>query len=231
MLNLFGIGFHFYGLLIGIGIWVAYEIALFRKRSIVDKKTIERILLWVVVGGILGARLYHVIDYWQKYYILSPIKIFYVWEGGLGIWGAIVGGMVTAYLYCLINKLSFLSTLDDLILGLPVAQAIGRLGNFVNGELYGKNGEPLFAYEAVLNFVLFVILWQVSKKLTRRGALSGVYLIGYGLIRITLEGLRPDSAIWRYADIPVAILFGIISIVIGIVFLCGVRPQKMFPRS
>lgn len=216
MFNLFGLSIHLYGLLIGIGVWIAFEIALGRKKKQIEKKVLENVLPWAVLGGIIGARLYHVVDFWNRYYVFQPIKIFYVWEGGLGIWGAIVGGVMAIYIYCLTKKLNFLKILDDLIVGVPLAQAIGRVGNRVNGELFGKNGEPLFAYEAVMNLILFGILWKISRKKTKPGQLSGIYLLGYGLIRVLLEGMRPEEIIWKIGGVPTAVIFGVISVLVGI---------------
>ena len=219
MIEFLGIKVYLYGLLIGMGVWAAIEISLARKKTDKEKKDLENVLPWVVLGGIVGARLYHVIDFWARYYSFDPIKMFYVWEGGLGIWGAIVGGMLAIFIYCLIKKLNFLKTLDDLIVGVPLAQAIGRVGNRVNGELFGKNGELLFAYEALLNLILFGLLIYLSRfpRYARNdGRISGVYLCGYGLIRVFLEGLRPEEIIWKIGGIPVAVVFGVISILIGI---------------
>lgn len=231
MLNLFGLKIHLYGLLIGIGVWAAYEISLWRKKESADKKFIENIIYWAVIGGVVGARVYHVVDFWQRYYSQNLIKIFYVWEGGLGIWGALVGGFVGIYLYCLRNKANLMQTLDSLIVGVPLAQAIGRLGNFVNGELYGKNGEPLFAYEAVLSVVLFMFLWDSSTKQPKSGVLTGIYLMGYGTIRILLEGMRSDEIIWKIGGFPVAIIFGITSVLLGIVLVLKRFDQRNESRS
>jgi len=214
--EIFGLKIYLYGLLIGVGVWAAIEIALARKKTQAEKKLLEKAFPWVVLGGIVGARLYHVIDFWSRYYTYNPLKIFYVWEGGLGIWGAIVGGVMALYIYGLTKKLNFLKTLDDLIVGVPLAQAIGRVGNRVNGELFGKNGEPLFAYEAVLNLILFGLLWKSAKKKSRSGYLAGVYLIGYGVIRIFLEGIRPGEIIWRVGGVPMAIIFGVAAVGVGI---------------
>lgn len=227
MIEVYGLKIHIYGLLIGLGVWAAIEIALARKKTQKEKKMLESVLPWVVLGGVIGARLYHVIDFWQRYYVFQPIKVFYIWEGGLGIWGAILGGVVAVYLYCLKKKQSLLNTMDDLIVGVPLAQAIGRVGNRVNGELFGKNGEPLFAYEAVLNLILFGILWKQGRKKTKKGLLAGVYLIGYGLIRIFLEGMRPDEIIWRIGGVPTAIIFGGISILVGIFLAIRINEQMV----
>jgi len=220
VIEILGIKVYLYGLLIGIGIWLAIEIALVRKKTQAEKKLLEKVFPWVVLGGIVGARLYHVIDFWARYYSFDPIKMFYVWEGGLGIWGAIAGGVMAVYIYCLTKKLNFLKVLDDLIVGVPLAQAIGRVGNRVNGELFGKNGEPLFAYEAVLNLILFVILVYISgfrvKARNDRIPTAGVYFLGYGLIRIFLEGMRPEEIIWKIGGIPTAVIFGVVAIITGV---------------
>ena len=222
MFEIFGLKIYLYGLLIGVGVWAAIEIALARKKTQAEKKLLEKAFPWVVLGGIVGARLYHVIDFWSRYYTYNPLKIFYVWEGGLGIWGAIIGGVMALYIYGLTKKLNFLKTLDDLIVGVPLAQAIGRVGNRVNGELIGNNGEPLFAYEAILNLILFgslIYLCRLPRSPRRPrndGRISGVYLCGYGLIRIFLEGMRPEEIIWRIGGVPTAVIFGVISVLVGI---------------
>lgn len=214
MFEIFGITFYLYGLLIGLGVWVAIEIAL-ANRGEIKKKILEKAILWAVLGGVIGARLYHVIDYWKRYYSLNPLKTIYFWEGGLGIWGAIGGGLLGLLIFCYFNKLKFLRYLDVLVIGVPLAQTIGRIGNFVNGELYGKNGEPLFLYEGVLSLCLFGILWKVSRKQKRVGVISGIYLAGYGLIRVLLENLRPQEIIWKLFNVPVAIIFGVLAVSLG----------------
>ena len=146
-------------------------------------------------------------------------KIWAVWEGGLGIWGAVLGAIFGVFLYGYFKKKNVWPVLEALAIGAPIAQAIGRLGNWVNGELYGKNGEPLFACEALLNLSLFVILLTLRKKKTFSGKLLGVYLIGYGVIRILLEGIRPNEIIWRINGVPTAMIFGLLSLAIGFLIL------------
>lgn len=213
MFNLFGVTVHLYGIILGVGVWVGLEIAVRVRPK--DKKEIEEGFFWALGFGLLGARLYHMVDYWQRYYQYNFWKIFAVWEGGLGIWGAIVGAVIGLLIYSRIKKIKLLPLLDAFAVGAPMAQAIGRLGNWANGELTGKNDEPLFAYEAFLNVLLFSILWKISKNKIRPGKLFGVYLIGYGIIRILLEKMRPNEIIWMIGEIPTAIIFGVGSMVAG----------------
>src|SRR3989339_1233857 len=179
MIDVFGFHIYLYGLIIGFSIVLAWEISrrAARKKG-VDEKTIENAFYWTVGVGIVGARVYHVIDLWE-YYSVQPEKIMYLWNGGLAIWGAITGGFVGLWISWRLSKrrFRFVELTDVGVLGLPLAQAVGRLGNWVNGELYGKNGEPLFACEALLNLSLFVILLTLRKKKTFSGKLLGVYLI------------------------------------------------------
>ncbi len=223
---MFGITFHPYGLVIGLGIFAALEasVRLAKARGI-DQKIIEKLFWWVVISGVIGARLYHVIDKWQTIYSLNPISVFFVWNGGLGIWGAIIGGIIALIAFIKTQKLknsrtrNLIELLDIGTFGLPLGQAIGRWGNFFNNEIVGRNGEPLFLYESILNLVLFVILILVAKKTKRAGRVVGVYLIGYGFIRFVLEPLRPDAIVWKISGIPTAMIFSAIAIVSGTYFI------------
>lgn len=230
MINVLGLNFHLYGLILGVAMLAALEISKqVAKVKGVSEKEIEKLFILTVTMGVVGARLYHVADWWQRYYYFHPEKVFFLWEGGLGIWGAVIGGSLGLWL-CknfFRIKVKFLDLSDIAVSGLPVAQAIGRLGNMVNGELYGASGEPLFAYEGALNLILFAILWK-NRKTKRRGALTGIYLIGYGVIRALLENLREEAVIWRIAGVPVAVIFSLIAIALGAFILLqkpGGRPR------
>ena len=231
MIELWGLKIHGYGLMIGLGIWLAWEVAL--RFGKVKSEIIERLALPTIFWGIVGARAYHVIDLWE-YYRSDLVKIFFLWNGGLGIWGAILGGLAYLAYFSRKSKTNFFELSDSIVIGLPLAQAVGRVGNFINGELYGKNGEPLFAWEGGLNIILFFILLYVSgfriksgmttnvdglpqstKRLSNDGVTTGIYLIGYGIVRIVLENFRSEQIIWRAGGVPVAIWFGWISVVIG----------------
>lgn len=224
MFNLFGINFHLYGLLIGVGIWCGFEAGLRTYPKL--KKEMEEVFWWALATGLVGARLYHVVHYWERYYQTNLDKIPAVWDGGLGIWGGMIGAILGLGIYSWYRRKYFLPLLDAFTVGAPLAQAIGRLGNFVNGELTGKNGEPLFAYEATLNMILFGILWIEAKKNPKPGIVAGFYLAGYGLVRVILEGLRPADVIWMVAEVPVAIIFGLLAILFGVAVVWMVRKTR-----
>lgn len=220
-IKLFGLTFHPYGFILGLAILAAFEASLRLAKAIkIERKTVERLFVWVVLGGIIGARIYHVVDKWKEIYSLDPVSSLYLWNGGLGIWGAIGGGLISLLAYWLIRlrkQIDLLSLADVVLFGVPLGQAIGRWGNFFNNEIVGKNGEPLFLYESTLDLVLFGVLVKVSHmgQVGRMGHVAGGYLIGYGLIRFALEPLRPESMIWKIADLPMASLVSAAAILLG----------------
>lgn len=204
--EVWGFTFHIYGLILGLAVLASFEVSkrVARKRGFLDKE-IEGLFWLVVSGGIIGARLYHVVDQW-KIYSANIWSILYVWNGGLAIWGAVGGGVVGALIWRRLNqtKRSLLEILDVMFVGLPLGQAIGRWGNFFNNEIVGEKGEPLFFYESILNLILFLIILSAQYRVKRTGIVTGVYLLGYGLIRLGLEPLRPETIIWKIGSFPVA---------------------------
>lgn len=246
MIEIFKIKFHLYGLFIGLGIWAASEASyrLSKKRKI-KEKTFNQLLIWVIAGGILGARVYNIIENWD-YYQQDLTKILKIWQGGLGIWGAVIGGALTIlafhYLKGRKEKIKLTNLLDVVAIGVPLGQAIGRWGNFFNKEIYGKitslpwgwymetTGEkhhPLFLYESILNFLLFFLLWQRSKnKKTKSGEIAVMYLMGYGIIRFCLEWLRPEEMRWEIQGIPMAVILAITSFSLGLIFYLKNRKQS-----
>ncbi|MFH0942971.1 MAG: prolipoprotein diacylglyceryl transferase [Candidatus Beckwithbacteria bacterium] len=209
--------FHLYGLMIGLGVLVGSWAASKKYREVWDG------LLWAVGGGIIGARLYHVIDYWS-YYSQNLTKIIAVWQGGMGIFGGILGGALGLLIFSQ-SKKKWLKLLDAGALGLPLGQAIGRWGNFFNQELYGypstlpwaiyikpenrlvqfmdyKYFQPLFLYESLWCLSVFIILWRLSRRWPLgQGKWLAAYLFLYGLGRFFLEFLRLNP--WQIGGINV----------------------------
>ena len=168
------------------------------------------IALWGVPFALVGARLYYVAFEWA-YYAANPVKILYVWEGGLAIYGGVIGGIIGALLLAKIKKLSFFALADMTMPSLLLGQAIGRWGNFFNGEAYGNLVEnaalqffpyavnvggawyqATFFYESAWDFLGFLILWFTRKKWGKGDGFFW-YFILYGLGRVWIEGLRSDS--------------------------------------
>ncbi len=260
MFRFAGLEFHLYGFLIGLVVVGAYQIAI-KVGSLrgIAEKDLNRLSWWVISFGIIGARMYHVIDLWGEFYKQNLINIFFLWNGGLGIWGAIIGGLLGLILFRILQhsplggrvlqtgskQIPLLNLLDVIVVGVPLGQTIGRLGNFFNQELYGKvsnlpwsiyitqtkqRHHPLFAYEAILNLILFIFLWK-NRKIKKTGWLTGVYLCGYSIIRILLEPLRPEAIVWKIFGVPMASLMGVIMFFLGLILIFWQKRQFYKPHS
>jgi len=176
-----------YGLTIAISILICTLVAEYLAKK--ENKNTD--ILWgsvfyTIVSGVIGARIYHVIDRWD-YYELFPTRIFYLWNGGLGIIGGIILGGSALYIYLYMKKQDVLSWMDLGALVAPIGQALGRWGNVFNNELI-----PLAYYEMALDWILFVTLILVYKKRASRpkGLMLSMYLAGYALIRTILHPFR-----------------------------------------
>ena len=190
---------------IGIGVWLTAREA---ERKGFKKEDIYDIAIWIIFGGLIGARLFHVLDHWSDEYAMNPIRVFYIWEGGLAIWGAIVGGLISGALIAWRRGWRFSKLLDAAAPGLVLAQAIGRIACVITGDAMGKptNGPigfaytspnalvpklgvyytPMPVYELVVNLGMFAILWQLRKRDWLDGKLFLIYLTLYSLERFFL---------------------------------------------
>jgi phosphatidylglycerol:prolipoprotein diacylglycerol transferase len=219
---------HWYGVLImGGAIAAAFVAQWGAKRRGLDSNTIWDMLPWLLIAGIIGARIWHIltpplsmvemgID--THYYLTHPLDAIAIWNGGLGIPGAIIGGVLALFIYCLVKKQKFSVWLDIVAPGVILAQAIGRVGNFLNQELYGSPSNlpwaifidpskrlpqfaqvatyhPLFAYEILWNLLNFGVLMYLTLKVAKKlldGDIFLVYMMFYAVGRFLLEFLRLD---------------------------------------
>lgn len=205
------INIYFYGIIIVFGILLCmYLIEKLSKNKGIEKDHLESLYFYLIIFGILGARIYSVLFFDFKYYKYNFWEIFKIWHGGIAIQGAIIAGTLTLYLYCKKNKLNLLKYLDIFALVMPLGQAIGRWGNFFNEELYGKissvpwaiyiqktgfHHHPIFIYEFILNLLFFFILLKIFKKHYEEGKIFLLYILGYGIIRFFMEFLRIDNTL------------------------------------
>lgn len=228
-----------YGIMISLGVIAAVVVASWEaKRRGESVDHLLNMLLLVLPLGIVGARLYHVVDQWQEVYSRDPMLIF--GGRGLGIYGAVIGGFVGLLIYTKWKKLSTLRWLDICAPGLIMAQAIGRWGNFFNQELYGYPSDlpwairiepehrlpqfatferfhPLFLYESLWNLAGFAFLMLAARKMRRQllaGEIFALYVVWYGIGRLILEGFKPE--VWRLAGIPTAQWIAAIAIVVTV---------------
>ncbi len=177
--------FHWYGFFIGLAMVVGYTIA-----EKIEPK-VSKVAPWILIGGIIGARTWYVVDMWE-YYQANTSGVLRIWEGGLSIWGGLIGGMLGLFIYQQTNKLTDTwKILGAIVTALPLAQAIGRVGNAVNGEFTQRVGIlPWWGAEALLDLILFAVLWGPILRGQSSQVKVGVYLAGYGLIRLVLQPYR-----------------------------------------
>ena len=229
-----------YSFLILVGIILGGYLGLKEaKRKGMNKDIFIDVLFYGVLIGILGARIYYVL-FNLDYYIPNPGEILQVWNGGLAIHGGVIAGAIFLYFYTKKKKINFWLLLDVMVVGLILAQAIGRWGNFFNGEAYGRdvtleflknlhlpqfiikgmyiNGiyrEPTFLYESILNLIGFIILISIRKiKQLKTGMIFSAYLVWYGITRCIIESFRSDSLM--LGSIKVAQLISILGVILGI---------------
>lgn len=252
--NLFGIDIAFYGLIIGIGMMLGMAIV-FREVKITGQKMDNYldIALFCIIFSIIGARIYYVIFQWEHYKD-NLLSIFNIRQGGLAIYGGIIGGVLTGYIIARIKKLNFWQIGDTACLGLLVGQIIGRWGNFFNREAFGGDSEGLFAmrinvndplanvrvpdgvsyideahqwiqvqptflYESVWNLALLIIIMIFRKKKKYYGEVFMWYLLGYGIGRFIIEGMRTDQLIIPVINYPVSQLLSLLIVIVMMALL------------
>jgi len=211
---------HFYGLMIGLGVVVSIIVTTRRYgRMGGDTAIVEKLLVWAVVAGVLGARIAYAAPRFSQIADRGFWRLFAIWEGGLALYGGLTAGVIVGVWLVRRNQGDVPMILDAAAIGIPLAQAIGRWGNYFNQELFGTPSElpwaveiaerfrpaeyvdsatfhPVFLYESLWNLaiVIPVVLWVEKRFNMRRGNLFLVYVIAYGLARFALEFIRTDAA-------------------------------------
>jgi len=213
-----------YGLFLVLGTIIALLIALnLAKHYKFKKDLVFDLTFWLIIAGVLGARIYDVFLE-LPYYLKNPLKIFYIWEGGVAIHGAIIAGVIVIYLFSKKYKINFWSLSAITITVLPLAQAIGRFGNYFNQELFGKPTNlawgipiklshrpleyieftyfhPTFLYESLGLIIIFLILYITSYYFFQKQKVSSnlykqltlIYLSSYSVLRFFIEFIRIDK--------------------------------------
>ena len=208
--------FRWYGLMYICGFVAAYFIILSgvkRKGLPLNKDQVADLIFTVAVGVILGGRLGYILFYNFSFYLSHPLKLFAVWEGGMSFHGGLAGALLASLYFIRKHQLRFYPLADIGFLAAPIGLGFGRIGNFINGELYGRATDlpwgivfpaggplprhPSQLYEAFLEGpVMFLILYLVSKKVHRDGVVIWSFIALYGLFRFLVEFVRePDEQI------------------------------------
>lgn len=244
--NLFGIqglNIAWYGVIIASGLVLGIVLASLRarRRGWSADLVLDFILLAVPLA-IIGARAYYVAFEWD-YFAANPGKIIAINQGGLAIYGAVIGGFLAAFIFSKAAKFPFLKLIDLVIPSLILGQAIGRWGNFVNQEAFGalitnpklqffplavyiqSLGEwhqATFFYESACNAILLIVTLLLGRKGVKDGTLLATYFIGYGIARAVIEGLRTDS-LYLFGNIRISQVLSAVLVLVGIVLLILIK--------
>lgn len=196
-----------------LGVWLCKKLADLTKQG-PTPKDYDDFLTWAVIGTILGGRLGYVLFYQLDYYLQAPLEAFQIWHGGMSFHGGMLGVIAAAWLYAKSRKFGFFAFTDVLACVTPIGLGLGRLANFVNGELYGRvtdvpwgvvfprGGElprhPSQLYEATLEglalFVMMLVFVRIPSLRNKPGVLSGLFLTEYAVFRFVVEFFREPDA-------------------------------------
>lgn len=240
---------HWYSIILFVAFLIGGMLALKEaKKWKIQEDYMVNLFFYLIPIALIGARLYFVL-FNLDYYSVNPIDIFKVWEGGLAIHGGIIAGLLFIIFYTKKYKVNTLRILDILVVSLILGQAIGRWGNFMNGEAYGPattlenlqnlhipefiingmniNGvyyQPTFLYESIWCIIGFIgLLIFRRNKYTKIGMTSAVYLVWYSIGRLFIEGLRQDSLM--LGNFKIAQIVSLSLIIIGVIMFIKIKRQ------
>lgn len=209
-IKLFGFSISLYGSVILLAIFsVRFAVGKYIVKKDFKQLDFDSALLYTVIPAIIGARIWHALTDFDLY-TNQPLAALYIWHGGLGIYGALAGGMIGLYFYCKSKQINFIKLVDLLSVFMPLGHAIGRIGNFLNQELYGPSTtlpwgtyiqatgrfhHPTFLYEQIGDLLLFILIFKLYKKnyQSKPGYLLTVYLLGYSIVRFVVDFFRSDQ--------------------------------------
>ncbi|MBA4418475.1 MAG: prolipoprotein diacylglyceryl transferase [Syntrophus sp. (in: bacteria)] len=238
-----------YGLMYVIGFVSAYLLVIYqlkKKKMKVDRTQIDDLFFYTILGLIVGARLGYVLFYNLAFYLENPLEAMVLWHGGMSFHGGLIGAVIAGYIVIKKKNMDFMATADLFIPTCPVGLGFGRLGNFINGELFGNPSDvpwamifphggniarhPSQLYEAFFEgLVLFSILWIYKDKKKREGDVLALFLVLYGCFRIFCELFRePDQQVgYIFGLLSMGQILSIIMIAIGLFLKFVYLPGKV----
>jgi phosphatidylglycerol---prolipoprotein diacylglyceryl transferase len=211
-----GLKIHWYGIMIALGLYAGIQVALRdAPRRGINRDQLMNVALLGAVLGILGGRLYYVVQNNPSFYLHHPAEIIAVWQGGMAFFGAMFGGALALGISAWRWRMPFWSLLDVGALGMAIGQAIGRVGNIINGDIVGyrTNGwgfeytnpntfgpanvpvQPASLYELLISLALFLFLWNLRKRIHPEGMLAMIYIVLYSISQFFIFFLRDNVVI------------------------------------
>jgi phosphatidylglycerol:prolipoprotein diacylglycerol transferase len=211
-----GLKIHWYGIMIALGLYAGIQVALRdAARRGLNRDQLMNVALLAAVLGIAGGRLYYVVQNNPSFFLHHPVQIIAVWQGGMAFFGAMFGGAVAVAISAWRWRIPFWSLLDVGALGMTIGQAIGRVGNIINGDIVGykTNGwgfeytnpntfgplntpvQPASLYELLISLALFLVLWNLRKRIHPEGMLAMIYVVLYSISQFFIFFLRDNIVI------------------------------------
>lgn len=239
---------YWYGIIIAIGFILASGYAMLNsKRFEIDKNKLIDVIILGLIAGIIGARLYYVIFYPSDFYLKNPSYIFKIHEGGLAIYGGIIGSFIVGVIVAKIQKINIFATLDIASISFLIGQCIGRWGNFINQEAFGTATNlpwgmisentlletqnpvhPCFLYESLWCLLGFILLEIFSRNFRKyNGQIFLLYIAWYGIERFFVESLRTDSLMIPFINLKVSQVLACLSVIISLTLLTIFKIKKV----
>ncbi len=236
--TIFGLDVMWYGVLMAVAMILCVTIALREgKRVNISEDDLLNLAIVAIPSGLLCARLYYVVFNWS-WYSNNLSEILNFRGGGMAIHGGLIGGLLAGFIYTKVKKIDFFKMADTVIIGMPLGQAIGRWGNYINGEAHGGPTDlpwgilvdgvkvhPTFLYESIWNLGVFVFLWFFRTKKKYEGQIVLMYLGLYSVGRFFVEGLRTDSLM--FGPLRMAQVISIITIIVCVILHKVLLKKKM----
>jgi len=251
---LFNVGpfeIRYYGVIYALGFIILYFMLKYfvkTKRIQLKLKDIDDLVLYEVIGVVLGSRLVYVLFYNLAYFAANPFEIFAFWTGGLSFHGGLLGGLVAGLIFSRKKKISFYQLGDMAIMPAALALALGRIGNFLNGELVGRITDvpwavkfkeydglrhPSQIYASIKNVIIFITLWvlkdkKFGEKKLPDGFLLWLFVIMYSVFRFIVEFFRePDSQLgFIFAGITMGQILSLVTFIVGLVFIIKLKKKN-----
>ncbi len=235
----------YYGIIFALGFILAYFFIRYlvkqRNLNLTKDNTLD-LLFYIIIGAVIGARLFEIIIYNPGYYIANPFEMIAIWHGGLSFHGGLVGALTTGYLYCRKKKINFYDLADIVVIPLAFGLFLGRIANFINGELVGritdvpwcvkfKNYQgcrhPSQLYESLKNLLIFTTLWFLKEKKLKKGIVFWSFILMYSTLRFFVEFFRaPDEQLGFIIGLTMGQWLNIIMFALGIYFFVRINKQS-----
>ncbi len=237
----------YYGLFYVLGLFITYyylKYQIKQKKLNITTDDLLDLITYIALGVIIGGRLFYIFVYNFTYYTAHPLSIFAVWEGGMAFHGALLGIIFAAFYFCRKKKIHFYTIADHLVVPASLALAIGRIGNFINGELYGRpvNANFPFAvdfgdgiprhpsqlYESAKNLIIFSTLLSIKNKAFKQGTSFWLFITMYGMLRFIIEFFRqPDPQLgFIFLGLTMGQLLTMVMFVVGGIMLYRINITK-----